>query len=381
MIFTSCYTKNTPYEQEVKRLRESLDCLDIPYDLEPYESRGSWLANVHYIPHHLRGMLLKHPTENIVFVNADAVVRNYPSLLFDIDRRGEFDLGVHVLRYPDGHSETLTGTIYLRNTRATLNMLDYWIEQDTIEFQYGVLEQKVLENILPLVTIRWTTIPAEYCFIFDNPTQKQMLRERPYIVHYQASRRYKEPPVMSRTRVSERQNWRLQLQMWLISRRFRSNERISVLDLGTEYGLTGRSIWENYPLARITGVEVHPPTLEACKEDSPNVYNELVLSDALEYMRNYNEVYDVIVAAEIIEHLEREKGFELLRLLKEKSRLAIVTSPIGFHPLGALDGNPHERHLSGWERQDFESAGFLTFALIPYGYTLGVYFYDQREKR
>jgi hypothetical protein len=154
---------------------------------------------------------------------------------------------------------------------------------------------------------------------------------------------------------------------------FKPEDRFTILDVGTEAGHTGRTLKQRFPKSTITGVEVHPPMLDYCLAANGLFYNSLILSEALEYLRA-GHVFDVIVAAEIIEHFPKENGWELLTLLKKHARkLAIVTSPIGFKGQAAIHDNPYERHVSGWDPGEFRDAGWTTHLLDYTGYTLGVY--------
>jgi hypothetical protein len=193
MIFVSGYTKDTPYEVEVQNLRKSLECFGLRYDLVPYEHRGSWLANCHYIPIACRDMLKKYPGENIIWLDADAVVQRYPSLLFELEREGKADFAVHMLPREDGWMQLADGTMFIRNNPRGMKLMEDWITNDEKMFPFGTWEQKVLEDMLPHEkNLVWQDLPAEYCFIFDNETQMKMIKEEPIIVHYQTSRRFRK---------------------------------------------------------------------------------------------------------------------------------------------------------------------------------------------
>ncbi len=201
MIFVACYTIDTPYAEEAAKLRASLEAHGLEHDVEGYESRGSWLANCHYIPIFCRKMLEKHRGQSVVYLDADAVVQRFPALLFQVDHDRKVDFAVHHLPRPDWKppGELLDGTMYLRDADATRRLLDAWVLLDEAAFPRGVFEQKVLEDLLPKFKIRWQELPPEYCFIFDNKVQTKAAREEPSIVHYQASRRLRkgQPTVLS----------------------------------------------------------------------------------------------------------------------------------------------------------------------------------------
>lgn len=185
-------------------------------------------------------------------------------------------------------------------------------------------------------------------------------------------------------KLSNRQKARLALQAHLMQEAFpRDDVSMRALDAGTEYGHTGRQIRGIYPHARLTGVEIHEPTLLECAEDNQGMpsptYDSLIHRDVLEFLKEQEgPYYDLIVCAELIEHLPKEKGHDLLRLLAHATRgLAIVTSPVGFQEQGELFGNPHQKHLSGWTPEELEEAGWSTYSVTTRPYSLGVYFLDR----
>lgn len=92
-MIISYYTKNTPYEAEInEKLRPSLEKFKLEYDIQGIEDLGSWQKNTGYKCQFIKTMLLKHK-KPVVFLDADAVILEYPELLFNIPT--EVDLGFH----------------------------------------------------------------------------------------------------------------------------------------------------------------------------------------------------------------------------------------------------------------------------------------------
>lgn len=173
--------------------------------------------------------------------------------------------------------------------------------------------------------------------------------------------------------LSERQKLRLRTQLSLLDG---LSATARVLDVGTEYGHTGRSLREEFPFAFIEGVEVHKETFDKCVELSAGAtYNRLHHQDALDFFRGTQDSWDAIICAELIEHLSKEKARELVAWMKAHSDLVIVTSPIGFMRQGAMYGNPHQVHVSGWMQEEVEALGFETH-LLDRSLSLGVYVYQ-----
>jgi hypothetical protein len=72
--------------------------------------------------------------------------------------------------------------------------------------------------------------------------------------------------------------------------------------------------------------------------------------------------FDVVVLNHVIEHLPRDQGVELLQRVESLARrMVVVGTPNGFLEQTALDGNPFQRHFSGWFPHDFEARGYTVF--------------------
>lgn len=68
---------------------------------------------------------------------------------------------------------------------------------------------------------------------------------------------------------------------------------------------------------------------------------------------------DCVVCIQAIEHLTKEDGFRLLESVEHLSKkLVIFETPNGFVEQGAINGNVHQIHLSGWAPEDFLSRGY-----------------------
>lgn len=180
---------------------------------------------------------------------------------------------------------------------------------------------------------------------------------------------------MGRYGLSNRQLFRLAAQVEILRKYFDTEDDFTVLDAGTEFGHTGRTVKEAFPRCFMMGVEIHEPTYEMCFEDNGDSYDILLNKDVFDVLQGRGVRTDVIIAAEIVEHFEKEKGWRFLELLQRRTNLAIVTSPIGFKGQRAIHDNPHEEHKSGWEPEEFEQAGWTTHLLDRSGYTLGVYYW------
>lgn len=178
----SYYTRNTSYELEAKKLIESLEKLGLPYEIEVIDTLGSWQKNTQYKAIFIRKMMDKHDG-NLVYLDADCVVRRYPELFDTLDNKG-IDFAVH---YYKGE-QLASGTMYFANCPFVAAFVDSWIELN--KQNPDTLDQQTLQNLLKngWKNLQVLVLPPEYCKIFDLMVDIK----DPVIEHFQASRRLKE---------------------------------------------------------------------------------------------------------------------------------------------------------------------------------------------
>lgn len=179
----SYYTRDTRYELEAKKLMESLEKLGLPFEVEVIDSLGSWQKNTQYKAVFIRKMMDKHD-EDIVFLDADCVVRKHPELFETIAEKGEIDFAVHYFM----GKQLASGTMYFANCPIVAALVDSWIEAN--EQNPNAFDQKTLQDLLKSGwdNLRVLVLPPEYCKIFDLMADVK----DPVIEHFQASRRCKE---------------------------------------------------------------------------------------------------------------------------------------------------------------------------------------------
>ena len=85
------------------------------------------------------------------------------------------------------------------------------------------------------------------------------------------------------------------------------------------------------------------------------LYNDIHIGNAIELLPNL-PAYDLIFMGDIIEHLDKEKGLELLNNAIRKARKAVIVSTPKYETDQAdLCGNELERHRSSWSVRDFQN--------------------------
>ena len=109
------------------------------------------------------------------------------------------------------------------------------------------------------------------------------------------------------------------------------------------------------------GVDIYEPYFAKIESDVPYI---TIKHD----VRKLNEIFtpksfDVVIATDIIEHLTKEEGLELLLQCEEIARVAVVVeTPRGYVPqdidILGYGGHEWQTHRSGWEVQELHDLGY-----------------------
>ncbi len=188
-MVVSFYTRNTGYEKEAKRLIRELHLFGLEHDIQGIQSLGSWQANTQYKAKVIAGMLEKYSGRDILWLDVDSSIYQYPHVFDDAD----FDLGVHKIdwaKYTNGHRtdvQLANAVIYLRNIRVVKQFINAWVK---LNEQYpNRIEMQTMAEMLDKWEDKlvYRNIPASYCQIYDMMASEGY----PVIEQRQASRQYK----------------------------------------------------------------------------------------------------------------------------------------------------------------------------------------------
>ena len=192
-VIISFYTRNTPYEEEVKNLIESCKKFDLAIEVEGIDSFGSWELNCAFKPFFIWRMMEKLGRP-VLWVDADGIFLKKPRWqeAFDSDLsvrfHGELDW--------DHPSKVITSTLFVCPSLEGKAILRRWIRQTqkhlldpnrTLEFW----DQIALRDALNGWEGMLEPMPLSYAKIFDHPSDCISTPD-PVIEHYQASRRFKK---------------------------------------------------------------------------------------------------------------------------------------------------------------------------------------------
>lgn len=131
----------------------------------------------------------------------------------------------------------------------------------------------------------------------------------------------------------------------------------SLLDVGTGTGIIGALCRVYREPERIVGVDGYAPYVERVR--AMRFYDEVHL---LDFARNRlpfdDQEFETVTCIEVIEHLERVDGLNLLDELERVGQTVVVTTPNWFFDQEALDENELQRHRSLWSVRDFRARGY-----------------------
>lgn len=182
VLFASYYTHE--YHDAAMRLQRSCTLFELDLILVSMDSQGSWVRNCSRKPIFLAEVFHRYLCDGdyraVVWVDADAEVKQYPQWIFD----HAHDTGYAVARHMRDGKELLSGTLMFWNNLRSRNLLEAWGRaclNDPL-----VWDQRKLHQVLhryPHV-FKSLDLPATYVQIFDTMRDAG----EPVILHHQASR-------------------------------------------------------------------------------------------------------------------------------------------------------------------------------------------------
>lgn len=183
-LVVSFYTP--PYAALAARMRQSIARFGFETDVVGIESRGDWLANVHYKTDFMLAKLLEHKRD-ILWLDADSVVNRYPALFCDFPG----DIGVHYINWAqhthgrNSLRELDDAVFYAAYNERTIKLMGEWVSFNQLNRRRAEqLNLQVMLDRVPHAGLNLVELPAEYCTIFDTMADVP----DPIIEQFQASR-------------------------------------------------------------------------------------------------------------------------------------------------------------------------------------------------
>lgn len=182
------YTLGNQYESLSENLKKSCKDFNLPLFLKPIENLGSWSKNTHYKANFIQECLGRF-SQNLVYVDVDAIFRSYPSLFEDL----KCDIAYRTENFKWRSNEALSGTIFLNNNDKVKAFVQTWIEMNdkipAVKLKPETWEQANMQRALSeSKELGYYNLPPEYTYIFDH-TKRMYPDIPPVIEHFQASRK------------------------------------------------------------------------------------------------------------------------------------------------------------------------------------------------
>ena len=140
----------------------------------------------------------------------------------------------------------------------------------------------------------------------------------------------------------------------------------SWVDLGSGNGNVVQELkWNNEAKIKIS-IDKYPQKFST----------EWIFVDDFDIILNKN--YDLFTAIDMIEHLPKEDGINLINKIDKYFNNKMFFTPKGFlrqdettHP-ELIAANPWQKHISGWDVTDFNNLGYETILLKDFHYPRGL---------
>ena len=184
-IVVSMFTVDTPYEQEIKHLEQSLIKYSVPYKFYPIVNTGDWTKNTQQKSSVVLQAMLEQK-KDVVWLDADAVV-NKPLDFFNLIMNMDFDLSCYFLKSGYNPRELLTGTFYFKNKPIVRQLVSEWndLNGTVREWDQRVLQTLVDGKYKDKLIIK--PLPDDYIKIKPKNVHEDQLTDNT-IVHKQLSR-------------------------------------------------------------------------------------------------------------------------------------------------------------------------------------------------
>lgn len=151
------------------------------------------------------------------------------------------------------------------------------------------------------------------------------------------------------------------------------NQKI-ILDVGCGKGEFTKSLFNldkpSIAFPYTIGLDIFIPGLLIAKK----VYDDVVRCD-IKFLPMRAESCDIVLASQVIEHLTKNEGLNLMKDLERVSKgTIIITVPVGQNSKQCLeDDNPWQIHRSAWYPDEFKARGFKV-----YGYAGARFLFGER---
>lgn len=134
----------------------------------------------------------------------------------------------------------------------------------------------------------------------------------------------------------------------------------TVLDLGCGPSSPIRNLPRDF---HSVGIDIFEKSIEESKEKC--IHDEYFVMDTLDIEQKFQpNSFDCVIAIDLIEHLKKEDGIELIRLMEKMAKKKVVIfTPNGFLFQQEHDGNLWQIHKSGWSVPEMRRMGYKVIGM------------------
>lgn len=185
------------YRDHALSLKESLDEFNLNYYFKQVDDAGYWEANTRIKPHFILECLQQFPDKNVLYLDADALVKK-PLDYFNYITA---DVAFYKTKGMLGMShDYLASTMFFSNTDNTIALVQQWIAEQ-VDGKRTQVDQDSLDIAMDKFSNTLTVEPLNpgYIKIFDKDYDGEV-----YIEQYQASRgqtKLKRQKIRQRNRI------------------------------------------------------------------------------------------------------------------------------------------------------------------------------------
>ena len=179
--FVVCCFYTDSYRDHALSLKKSLDDFGLNYHFKQVDDAGYWEANTRIKPHFILECLQQFPNKNVLYLDADALVKKP----LDYFNHITADVAFYKTKGMPGMShDYLASTMFFNNTPNTVSLVKQWITEQE-DGKRTQVDQDSLDDAMNKLSETVTVEPLNpgYIKIFDKDYDGEV-----YIEQYQASR-------------------------------------------------------------------------------------------------------------------------------------------------------------------------------------------------
>jgi len=127
-----------------------------------------------------------------------------------------------------------------------------------------------------------------------------------------------------------------------------------ILDIGAGAGKLGSMVRAVTPTAHVVAVEIDPDYVTRFR--LAETYDQVLQFNCMNLLSDAHleTTYDVVFFGDVIEHLRKSEGRDLLEFLIYRAAWILVQVPLRYVQ-NSVDGHASEAHISVWTPSDFSN--------------------------